>query len=48
MKKVVSILAVVVMTFGFYSCTNDNVAEEEQLFIDAGDDDKVDPDEREG
>ena len=47
MKKVVSILAVAVMTFGFYSCTNDSVAEEEQLFIDATDDDDINPDDRE-
>jgi len=29
------------MTIGFTSCTNDSVAEEEQLFIDATDDDEV-------
>jgi len=46
MKKVVSILAIVVMTFGFYSCETENTAEEEQLFINATDDDEVNPDER--
>ena len=39
MKKVVSIFAVAIMTFGFYSCTNDSVAEEEQLFIQSPDGD---------
>jgi hypothetical protein len=47
MKKVLSILAVVVMTFGFYSCETESVADEAQLFENANDDDHIDPDDRE-
>ncbi|KPM33645.1 Hypothetical protein I595_549 [Croceitalea dokdonensis DOKDO 023] len=42
MKKVVSIVAVAVMTLGFFSCTNDTAAEDEQLYINASDDDMTD------
>ena len=45
MKKVVSIFAIAIMTFGFYSCTNDSVAEEEQL-LQFTDDDEVESPER--
>ena len=48
MKKVLSILAIAVMTFGFYSCETENTAEEEQLFVDATDDDESEIEEREG
>ena len=41
MKKVLSILAVMVMTIGFYSCETENIAEEEQLVVNATDDDEV-------
>lgn len=40
MKKVLSILAIAVMTFGFYSCEAESTAEEEQLLIEATDDDE--------
>ncbi len=46
MKKTLIVFAAVCMTIGFTACTNDTVAEEEQLFIDATDDDD-DPDVRE-
>jgi hypothetical protein len=47
MKKVLSILAIAVMTFGFYSCETESTTEDEQLFIDATDDDEYgDPDDR--
>ncbi len=39
MKKTLIVFAAVFMTVGFTACTNDSVAEEEQLFIDATDDD---------
>ncbi|WP_350288308.1 hypothetical protein [uncultured Croceitalea sp.] len=39
MKRVLSILAIAVMTVGFYSCEAESTTEEEQLFIDATDDD---------
>lgn len=41
MKKVIGILAVMVMTIGFYSCETENIAEEEQLVVNATDDDNV-------
>lgn len=41
MKKVIGILALMVMTIGFYSCETENIAEEEQLVVNASDDDKV-------
>ena len=40
MKKVLSILAIAVMTFGFYSCETESTSEEEQLLIEATDDDE--------
>lgn len=40
MKKVLSILAIAVMTVGFYSCETESTAEEEQLLIEATDDDE--------
>jgi len=40
MKKVLSILAIAVMTVGFYSCEAESTAEEEQLLIEATDDDE--------
>lgn len=43
MKKVIIVFAALLMTVGFTACTNDSAAEEEQLFIDATDDEeKVD------
>ncbi|WP_350292040.1 hypothetical protein [uncultured Croceitalea sp.] len=39
MKRVLSILAIAVMTVGFYSCETESTTEEEQLFINANDDD---------
>lgn len=47
MKKVMSILAILVMTVGFYSCETENTAEEEQLFVNATDDDKTESPDRE-
>ena len=41
MKKVFIVFAALFMTVGFTACTNDSTAEEEQLFIDATDDDDV-------
>ena len=46
MKKVCIVFAALFMAVGFTACTNGSVAEEEQLFIEATDDDVVD-DERE-
>ena len=46
MKKGLSILAVFVMTFGVYSCETDSIAEDEQLFINATDDDDKPNEER--
>ncbi len=40
MKKVLSILAILVMTVGFYSCETESATEEEQLLIQATDDDE--------
>ena len=45
MKKVIIVFAALFMTVGFTACTNDSAAEEEQLFIDATDNEKVE-DER--
>ncbi len=42
MKKVLSIVALAVMTLGFFSCTNDTASEDE-LYIEATDGD-VTPD----
>jgi hypothetical protein len=39
MKKVLSILAIVVMTIGFYSCETESTADEAQLFENATDGD---------
>ena len=39
MKKVIGILAVMVMTIGFYSCETENIAEEEQLVVNSFTDD---------
>ena len=41
MKKVIIVFAALFMTVGFTACTNDSAAEEEQLFIDATDDDEI-------
>ncbi|MDT0607304.1 hypothetical protein [Croceitalea rosinachiae] len=37
MKKVLSIVAVAVMTLGFVSCEAESMADQEELFINAGD-----------
>lgn len=47
MKKVISILAIMVMTVGFYSCEAESTTEEEQLLVNATDDDEVEEDKRE-
>jgi len=41
MKKVVSILALAVFTFGVISCESENTADQEKLYVDSpdGDDD---------
>ena len=41
MKKVIIVFAALFMTVGFTASTNDSAAEEEQLFIDATDDDEI-------
>ena len=39
MKKVLSIVAVAVMTLGFISCETESTADQEELFVNASDDD---------
>lgn len=39
MKKVLSIVAIAVMTLGFVSCENESTADQEELFVNAGDGD---------
>ncbi|WP_394971608.1 hypothetical protein [uncultured Croceitalea sp.] len=46
MKRVLSILAIAVMTIGFYSCEAESTTEEEQLFIEATDGDNSDVKDR--
>ncbi|GMN04944.1 hypothetical protein MTsPCn5_03320 [Croceitalea sp. MTPC5] len=44
MKKVLSIVAIAMMTIGFVSCESESTADQEELFVNAtDDDDKVDP-----
>jgi len=37
MKKVFSILTIVVFTFGLFSCEEESVASQEELYIDSPD-----------
>ena len=39
MKKVLSIVAIAVMTLGFISCETESTADQEELFVNASDDD---------
>ncbi len=41
MKKVLSIVAVAVMTLGFISCETESTADQEELFVNASDDDQT-------
>ncbi len=45
MKKVLSIVAIAMMTIGFVSCESESTADQEELFVNGTDDD-VTPDTR--
>jgi len=42
MKKVLSIVAIAVMTLGFVSCETESTADQEELFVNATDGDVQD------
>lgn len=46
MKKVLSIVAIAVMTLGFVSCETESTADQEELFVNATDDDDNEPGSR--
>ncbi len=45
MKKVLSIVAIAMMTIGFVSCESESTADQEELFVNSTDDDHA-PDPR--
>lgn len=42
MKKVFSILAIALLTFGLFSCEEESTADQAELYIDSPDDQKTD------
>ncbi len=46
MKKVFSILAIAVFSFGLFSCEADSTADQEELYIDSPDTDDHEEDKR--
>jgi hypothetical protein len=46
MKKVLSILAMAVFSFGLFSCEAESTADQEELYIDSPDGHDSDPDKR--
>ena len=42
MKKVFSILAIALLTFGLFSCEEESTADQAELYIDSPDGDKTD------